>query len=241
MFRLNSHDMRELEKDLKTFKRKSIPFATRKTLNDAAFTAQKIYKADAAKNLTLRNRFTQQSIQVEQARGLNIRTQESVVGSTAPYMEDQEFGGVVRKSGKYGQVIPTSFSANQEGQQPRTRLPTAANRLKNIRLKRNLKHGGFKSKRQMIFVTALVAANKGQKHVFIPADNGGIYRVWGRKKKAGKYTRVKMKMVYSMRRGPTVIKKQPLLGPAFKEAQRMIPAFYADSLRFQARRHGLFK
>lgn len=246
MFQIDDKNIKRLERELSEFASKALPFATRKTLNDTAFAAQRIAKADVRNDLTLRNRFTEQSIQVQQERReLNIRKQQATVGSIADYMEDQEFGAVVGKPGKYGAVIPTSWAAGQEGQQPRTRLPKAANKLANIRLRKRLKRGKLASRRQEAFLRGLLAANEGDRYVFIPAGEGGtssgIYRVWGRRRRKGRYTRIKLKMVYSMRRRPSVIPKKPWLAPAVAEASRMLPAFYADALRFQLRRHGLFK
>ena len=134
MFTANDKDLKQLEKDLKTFADRAFPFATKNTLNKAAFTAQKIARKDVSVKMVERNRFTQQSIQVEQTRTLNVRQQRSTVGSIADYMEDQEFGAVKRKKGSEGVSIPTGYSAGQQGQQPRTRVPRKANKLASIRL-----------------------------------------------------------------------------------------------------------
>jgi hypothetical protein len=46
MFAINNREIKQMEKDLKTFSRKAFPFATKTTLNDAAFQAQRIARAD---------------------------------------------------------------------------------------------------------------------------------------------------------------------------------------------------
>ena len=127
MFAVDNRDIKKMERDIKTFAKDALPFATRKTVNDAAFQTQRIARVDVKNDMVNRNRFTVQSIQVDQARTLQISRQEAVVGSIADYMEDQEFGAVKSKSGKEGVAIATSYSAGQgENAQPRTRLPISS-------------------------------------------------------------------------------------------------------------------
>lgn len=234
MFQIDDRDIKRLEKDLKTFGARALPFATRKTLNDTAFAAQRIARADVRNELTLRNRFTEQSIRVTQERReLVIRRQQAIVGSIADYMEDQEFGATKTKGGKRGVAIPTSYSAGQQGQQPRTRLPRRANKLANIRLAKRRTRGA--SKRQENFIKVKQAAESGQKYVFLDLRRReGIFRVLGGKR------RPRIKMVHDLTRKSVVIPRNPWLQPATAEASRMLPAFYADALRFQLRRLGLF-
>jgi len=236
MFRINTNDIQEMEAELKTFARRAYPFATKKTINDAAFTAQRLAKADIRNELTLRNRFTEQSIQVDQARTLRVSQQEATVGSTADYMEDQEFGGTKTKGGKKGVAISTSFSAGQgTNAQPRTRLPRKANKLANIRLSKRRTRGAT-SKLQENFLKVKQAAQAGQKYVFLDLRRGeGIFRVQGGKK------RPRIKMVHDLSRDSVVIPRNPWLAPVVAETERMIPAFYADALRFQIRRLGIFR
>lgn len=234
MFQIEDKAIKRLEKDLSVMASRALPFATRQTLNDTAFQTQRIARTDVRNEMTLRNRFTEQSIQVErERRELNIRKQQATVGSTADYMEDQEFGAIKTKRGKNGVAIATAYSAGQEGQQPRTRLPRRANKLASIRLSKRRTRGA--SKRQENFVKVKQAAESGQKYVFLNLRRGkGIFRVLGGKR------RPRIKMVHDLSRQSVVIPRNPWLTPAVAEASRMIPAFYADALRFQLRRLGLF-
>jgi hypothetical protein len=235
MFSINDKQIKGLERDLKRFAHQAYPHATRKTLNDAAFQAQKIARADLPKKMVLRNRFTSQSLRVEQARGLNVSRQEAVFGSTAPYMEDQEFGGTKTKTGKEGVAIATSYSAGQgENAQPRTRLPRRPNRIASIQLTKRRRKSS--SRKQRNFIAIRQAAQSGRKFVFLDLDRvKGIFRVLGGRK------RPRIKMVHDLSRKSVSIPKNPIIKPAFDESLRMIPAFYADALRFQLRRRGLFK
>lgn len=234
MFRINDRDIKNLENDLKTFANKAVPFATRKTLNDAAFATQKIARADMQDGLVLRNKFTVQSIQVEQARTLNVRRQASVIGSTADYMETQEFGGVKSKNGSEGVRIATSYSAGQsENSRPRMRLPRKPNKIQNIKLTKGRRRGTGLKQRNLIAIKQ--ASETGRKYVFLDLNKRkGIFKVVGGKRKP------KIKMIHDMTKPSVAIPKRPWLAPSYNEAARMLPAFYADALRFQLRRRGLF-
>jgi len=244
MLSINFKEIKEFEADLKVFARRAYPFATKGTINGAAFGAQKAAQANVRRSMTTRNRFTERSIQVEPSRTLRVSRQAATVGSTAPYMEDQEFGGIVAKEGRYGAVIPTSWAANQEGARPRTKLPTRANKLANIQLAKRIRTGKT-SRRQEAFLRALLAANQGDKYVLIPGGgraSTGIYRVWGRGRKVkGQYRRIKMKMVYSLRRNPVSVPATPWLGPAVVQVEPTIPRIYLRELKRQAKRHRLFR
>lgn len=235
MFGVDTRDIKKMERDLKTFARKAYPFATRKTVNDAAFQAQRIARADVREKIVNRNRFTVQSIKVEQTKTLKVSLQAAVVGSIADYMEDQEFGAVKTKTGKEGVLIATSYSAGQgENSQPRTRLPRKPNRMANIQLQRRRKKGT--SRKQQNLIAIKQSAETGRKYVFLDLGRTkGIFKVTGGKRLP------KIKMVHDMSRQSVVIHKNPWLAPAFEKTTHMIPAFYADALRFQLRRRGLFR
>ncbi len=234
MFGVDNRDIKKMERDLKTFASRAYPFATRKTVNDAAFQTQRIARVDVQRDMVNRNRFTVQSIQVDQARTLQISRQEATVGSVADYMEDQEFGAVKSKGGKEGVAIATSYSAGQgENAQPRTRLPRKPNKMANIQLQRRRKKGT--SRKQQNLIAIKQAAETGRKYVFLDLGRRkGIFKVTGGKR------RPKIKMVHDMTKQSVVIPKNPWLKPAFDETSRMLPAFYADALRFQLRRRNLF-
>lgn len=232
MIDIDDRAIRRLESDLKTFAAKALPFATRNTLNQGAFQAQRFAKENIREDMTTRNRFTEQSVRVvQERRELNIRRQQATVGSIADYMETQEFGGQEVKTGKHGVAIATSYSAGQEGAQPRTRLPRKANKMQNIMLQRRRVRGGRK---QRNLVAVRQAATTGRKFVFLDLGRRqGIFRVTGGKR------RPKLKMVHDLTRKSVVIPKQPWLAPAVKRTEAKMPEFYRKSLEFQARRQGI--
>ena len=245
MIGMDDRQLKQYERDLKTFHRRAYPFATRNTVNGAAFTAQRFGRENIENNMVTRNKFTVRSVRVKKATGLVVRKQEAVTGSIAPYMDEQEFGGRTNLSGKHRTRIPTSFASGEgENSRPRRRLPRNVNKLRNIRLRRAGAQQ-WRTRRQRAFLTALAAANDRQKFVFWEGaggndDSRGIYRVYGKRRRRGRYTRVRMKMVYNMRRKPSIIPKNPWLGPATDRTVKLIPSIYRRQLFKQLRRNGHF-
>ena len=130
-------DIDDLEKDLKTFKRSALPFATRETLNQTAYHGRLIGRRVVQEKFTERNKWTRNSIRFKKTTGtLDIDQQESEVGSTEAYMRTQEEGGAERKKHKHGVAIPTSYAAGQGRSKGRTRLPRGKHKLKNIKFQR---------------------------------------------------------------------------------------------------------
>jgi hypothetical protein len=241
MFKINDKQVINFERDLKAFAHRAFPFATKNTLNQAAFHAQKLAKRDVQVKMILRNKFTLQSIRVDQAKSLVVRDQESAMGSTLDYMVDQEFGAMKFKKGSKGVVIPTGFSAGQEGQQPRTRLPRARNKMKNIKLS---KRRTAKNQKQSMIFAVQDAVTSGDKYVFIDlGKRQGIFKVVGGDKnfKRGWPDGAKIKMVHDMSRDSVRIPRNPWLKPAVDTTVVKMPEFYRSSLVFQLKKQGLFK
>ena len=245
MFKIDDKELLKYEKDLKTFASRAFPFATKNTLNTSAFKAQKIIKADLPRDFTIRNTFTARSVQVEQAKTLNVSRQAAVVGSTADYMEKQEFGGSKSKRGKEGVPIPTAFAAGQsESEQPRTRVPRKRNALRTIQLRnRRVK---AKNNRQALLLKVQEAVRSGNRFFFHEFDGGrsqGIYKVIGGRKsfKRGWPTNARIKMVYDLSRQTVTNPPKPWLKPAVDEISKLMPLIHRDSLVFQLRRLGLFQ
>lgn len=235
MFDITTRDVRRMENDLKAFQHKALPFATRNTLNQAAFTAMREARQNVGDDMIERNRYTRQSIRVEQARTLAISRQAATVGSIADYMADQEFGATHVKTGKEGVAIPTSYSAGQgRDAQPRTRLPRKPNKMANIQLRNRSKKGA--SRKQQNLIAVKTAAANGHKYVFLDLGRRkGIFKVTGGKR------RPKVQMVHDLTRQSVTIPRNPWLFPAVERTKPQVQRLYADSLRFQLRRHSLFR
>lgn len=242
MFKINIDDVEEYENHLKTFGDRAFPFASKATLNRSAFEAQKLARRDVNVKMVTRNQFTERSIQVEQTRTLNVRNQAAIVGSTADYMADQEFGATKVKTGSEGVSIPTGYAAGQEGQQPRTRLPRRANALQNIKLQHRSKKGRTRKQRMLIAVRG--AVESGRRFVFLDLDRKkGIFKVLGGRKKPNRGWPVgaRLKMIHDLTEQSITIPRNPWLKPAVDRVEILMPGFYRDSLRFQIDRLGLFR
>jgi hypothetical protein len=238
MFTINSKDIKRLESELKTFAKRAFPFATKNTVNRAAFQAQRSWQHEIKDKLTTRNQFTAKSIRVEQTRTLNVRQQAAIVGSVAPYMDEQEFGGTKHSGGKHGVPITTSYHAGQEGARPRTRLPPRKRQLVGIQLRKSKQGRGGKrlSRKQRNMVKIRQAAESGSKYVYLDLRRGeGIFKVIGGRKKP------RIKMLYDLSRKSVLIPATPTLGPAVAATKRAIPLLYKAALTEQLRRRGIFK
>jgi hypothetical protein len=232
---IDTEQIKQYESDLKTFADRAYPFATKNTLNQAAFSAREGYVANARGSMQLRNKFTERSMRVEPVRGLNVNMQRAIVGSTADYMEVQEFGGIKRKGGKTGVPIATSVASGEgEGVQPRRRMVPRSRRLGNIALRN--KRVKALSKKRKNFIKVKETAKSGRKFVFLDHEkHPGIYRI------TGGVRRPQVKLVWDMSKESVVVPHNPMLAPAVKDAERVMPFLYQESLEFQMKRQGLFK
>ena len=235
MFKINDDQILRYEDDLKKFRFKAFPFATKSTVNGAAFKAREFAQENIRNQMVQRNRFTVSSVRVEQSKTLNIKRQAAIIGSIVDYMADQEFGVTKTQSGKEGVPIATSYAAGQaQNAQPRTRLPRKPNKMASIQLKKRLKKGS--SRKQRNFAAIRGAAQSGSKFVFLDLGRTrGIFRVLGGKRKP------RIKMVWSMSKRSVIIPKNPWLAPAVRRTEPEIPRIYSDALRFQLKRHNLFR
>ena len=231
---IDDKEIEQLTRDLKTFASKAFPFATKATINSAAFETQKIVRRDVGVKFIERNKFTRQSIQVVQSRTLIVQRQQATVGSTAGYMKDQEFGATKTKTGKEGVAIPTTYSSGEAmGGSIRQRLPRAANKLKAIQLRRQGKKG--KTRKQQNLIAIKEAATSTRKFIFLDlGKRKGIFKVIGGKRKP------KIRMVHDLTEQVVTIPRNPWLKPVVDTVSLRVPGMYKKALRFQLRRLGLF-
>ncbi len=227
-------DVKEMERWLGAFAHKALPYATRNTINQTAFRTMREARANVRTYMVTRNRWSEQSIRVNPSRTLNINRQAAAVGSIAPYMEVQEYGGVKRAGGREGTPIPTAYSAGQGlTARPRTRLPRKPNKLANIRLSSRGIRG---NRRRRNIAVVKQAAESGQKYVYLDLGRRkGIFKVIGGKR------RPKVRMVHDLTRRSVRIPREPWLRPAVDTLAPKMRGIHAESLRFQIRRFGIFK
>lgn len=228
-FSIDTDDIKDLERSLKAFAFRSLPFATKKTLNDAAWDGRRFMQRNIEKKMTERNKWTRGSIRVEQARTLVIKKQSSAFGSTEKYMIIQEDGGTERGKGSQAIAIPTGYAAGQQGARPRTKLPRKPHKMRNIRLTKSKTKSPNRKLRNFLVIKEAKA--RGIKYVFLDLGRRrGIFRVLGSKK------RPKLKMVADISQRSIRIKPTPTLQPAFKAATKGLDDHYRKNLIFQLKR-----
>lgn len=232
MIQIDASQVRQLESDLKTFKLRAYPFATKETINRTAKAGRKIARDIAKGRFILRNTWTRRSIQVEMARTLNVSRQYATLGSTADYMETQEFGGNKPPLGRWGTPIPTP-AASGESSLPRRRLPKRVNKLSSIALGRSRTRVLNRKARNRAAV--MEAASKGGTgFVFLELGRrAGIYRV------SGGTDRPRLTKIWDMSKRIITIPRRPWLLPATNKAIPLMPRYYRDALIAQLRRHNV--
>lgn len=213
--------------------------AERRAINTAAFMARGEWQAKIDRELVQRNQFTRGSIRVEQARRDG---EPSVVGSIAPYMDEQEFGG----STKRPYVTP---SATGEGDRayPRRKYPTLSspNRMKNIRLRKGpmtVRGKSFTPKtiKQEVFLRVREAVSRREKYIMldIPGKRG-VYRldargggpIWNPERTHGPGGIVSMKMIYAAHRKQLRIPRHATLAPVIQSIEKRLPVVYRATMQ----------
>jgi len=233
MFTMQSTELKRLERFLVATRSRAFPFATKATLNSAAFDTRKRTVKNIGDKLVERNKFTRNSIRVEKTTTLIIEKQESRAGSIAPYFPTTEEGGVKRKKSKRGIPIPTTTATGEaEDAQPRTRLPKGANKLSRIQLRH--KRYKAKNRRQRNIIAIREAQKTKRRYIYLDLGRRqGIFRVGGGKRNP------KIKMVYDLSSKSVVIPPHPTLQPAYEQTKKRLPIIYARAVRFQLKRAGL--
>ncbi len=224
-------DTRQLERlgnRLHRLAKKGVPHAMKNAVNKSAFAGRDAWQNKMRDEFVLRNRYTERSLRVEKARGLNPRHARGILGSTADYMADQEFGASITGGGKHGHPIPTSYSAGQMGAQPRTKLPRRPNALQRIKLSDRHKRG---SRRQQVAATVAIAAKHNQRFVFLDlARTKGIFRLIGGKKK-------RLRMVHDLTHRTVRIRPTPTLGPMLREIEPRLVRIHEREVIAQLKFH----
>lgn len=226
MFSIDLREIENLAKDLDRFARKAVPHATRDALNASAFEGRRRWIEEQKRVFTTRNTWTTRQVRVEKARGVNIRTMDAILGSTAHFMDEREFGETKQRKGKHGVPIPTTHA---RGGSPK-RLVRRPNRMPNIRLSKKSTGGGSAKKQRAIAIRQ--AFKKGNKYTFLEdGRRKGIVRLMGSRK------RVKFRTVWDLSKPSVRVKPMPTLGPALQRLEPALGPIWAQALIQQAKRH----
>lgn len=232
--------MEKLQRDLQIFARKAIPHAVRNGLTRTAYEARGEYIEAARSRLTLRNTWTERTIQVAPARGMVVDQMEARAGSTAQYMADQEAGKTEVASGKHGVPIPTSFSAGQGlKKKPRTRLVQRPNRLPAIDLasrgSARASRGRSSNRMQANAIAIRKALAAGSKYVFLDLRRRkGIFKLQGSKRG------LKVRLVWDLSERSVRVRPTPMLLQAIIQTLNVAPRIQAAAMVEQLRRNKVF-
>lgn len=238
--KVDTGDFDRFRQRLQELNRRGIPHAMRNALNGIAFEAQVTWRREIERRLVIRAKgFTTRSIRVEKAKGIDVRTMRSIVGSDADYMGGVEEGTTMHSKGKYGKPVPTGFASGEDGSRVPKRLPTSARRRANIELLKDNVPG--KTDAQKRFLALHLAAKRGVKFALMRTKDGGhaIYQLLSksRKTKRGKTDKIQPRMVWDLSRKSIRKRPHPTLQPALVRMQRVAPRIIAREVKKQITRH----
>lgn len=223
--------LEKFQRDLETYRKRAIPYAARDGLNGCAFALMREWRREVKSTFTLRNQYTERSIRVERAQGLNLRTMVAITGSVAPYMGDQEQGAVIRGKGKH-KAIPGPAAAGQAPGGKRTRTVRAINRLSAIHvLHVNATRYG---RRRQNAVAIAVALRKGQRHVLLNRRRGGgrgLFSVWGTRRG------VRTRLLWDVSRASVRVDPHPTLQRSLDRSRAVFTGILSNAYLAQLRRH----
>lgn len=230
----------KLVRDLQKAKATAVPYAAKTALNTMAGEARRLWQREIRGTFTLRNQFTERSILTTRATGKGADLQSSV-GSTAPYMGEQETGGEVHgASGQKG--IPGPAAAGQAPGTHRTRLVRGANKLSAINVLRGPQTG---SKKRRNAIAIAMAVRQGKQVVLLERANGkgkALFRVsggqqrWSSKRNAFTRRALKLRLLWTFK-GAVHVPPAPTLQRALRALEPKVPSMCEAAIIDQFRRH----
>jgi hypothetical protein len=229
---VDTSDFKKLHRDLQTFAKRAFPYAVRNALTGCAFEARKVWQMEIRAAFTNRNAFTERSIRVEKATGVDVRGMKAVVGSVAPYMGDQEHGAVIRGGGKH-KAIPAPGAAGLKGGK-RTKLVRPQFRMGAI----NVNHPSLAKygRRRQNAVVLAIAIRKGERFALLNRATGrgrGLFEVKGLKRKA------KTKLLWNVSKGSVRVQPEPTMRRAVLRSKNTFERITADAMIHQLKRYRL--
>lgn len=223
-------ELRGLEKfreDMGKFAKKALPAAARGSLNTLAFDARREWVQQVGRKFVLRNKFTVNSLRIEKARGFDLGTMQSKVGSVADYMAEQESGFTERARGKHGVAVPTSSAAGMAKRAPRTKQVQKKNYLTAIQVASRVR--GIRQRRNAVAIR--MASKTGGVAFLDLGKTKGLFRVKLTAK--GRFT---VRMIYDLTKRAVTTKATPTLAITLKVIEPRVPGILGKELLAQARR-----
>lgn len=234
----------KLLKDLETAKRTAVPYAIKTALNTQAFEARRIWQGEIRNTFTLRNQFTERSILAVRAKGSGTTIQSSV-GSTAPYMGEQEVDhDSTGKSGLKG--IPGPSAAGLPPGTKRTRLVRAGNKLSAISVLHPTRAGASKKQRNAIAIA--MAVKQGKQVALLERAKGGkaLFKIiggqrrWSTKRRVFTRRAMKFRLLWDFSHGSYHVPAHPTLQRTLRALEPKVPSMWEAAIVDQFRRHHIF-
>lgn len=226
---IDTSDFRRYRQELKRF---GVAHAhgVRNALNGCAFEAQKAWRDEVANSFTLRSSFTERSIQVDKARGISVSAMRAVVGSTAPYMGDQEVGAEVRGKGRH-KPIPAPVAGGGSGSGVRPRKVAGRYLLSKIKVANPLVGRFGRKQRNAIAMATAVAT--GNRFALLSRVRGGkgLFEV----KRLGP-RRFGLRLIWDVSRSAVHVKPEPTMHRAIDHSMSAFERITKQALIDQLKR-----
>lgn len=225
---VDAHDIERLVRELDRTAKQAVPYAMRNSVNTAAFEHRKRWQLEIRSAFVLRNKYVLNSLRVVKATSTRIGKIEARLGTVAPFMDKQEKGGTVRGKGR-SKPIPTAVAAGQAmGARPRTRAVRRPNWLSAIKLRRG-RPGANRAQQNAIAIS--MAVKQSRRFVLLELNGlRGIFRVTGRK-------RLTVRLLWNLSKRSVKLKPSHTLQSTLDALERLMPGWYLDALKAQAKRH----
>lgn len=202
---VDTRDFAKLHAELEKFRKTALPYAQRDALNGCAFELRKQWQSEIKGAFVLRSPFTERSIRVDKATGLDPKSMKSVTGSIASYMGDQEEGATIRGKGKHKAIPGPAAGGQPAGSGIRTGLIRSRYRVGAITVG-HPSVARFGRRRQNAVVMA-IAIRKGERFAILNRIKGGkgIFEVRGLKRSG------KTKLIWDLSKGSVKVKPAPTM------------------------------
>ena len=202
--KINTKQVEQLERTLQRLNKQGIPYAVRFALDRTAFDGMREAKEEAKRVFTMRNTWTERSIQVNKVPKATkeIHRMASEMGSMQAYMGQQEEGFTRSSSGSQGVQVPTPHAAGQGDATRRTRPIRKQFRWATLR---TVKRRTPASDKQATFLALTEAIKAREKVVFMRLGRvRGFWHIQGRIGKDGRPIISKLRLLYNANR--TIVK-----------------------------------
>lgn len=225
----------EMQRELETIAKRSVPFAARETVNSLAWAGRAAWQEEMRNSLTLRNKFTERRALVVPTRTLRMSAMEATLGHTEPYMALLEYGRPQKAAERF-RPIPTETAAGQakgslmSGRKKAIRPSAYITRLGQLALK----GAGSRDRKANNARAVRGALRSGRRIALLDMGKGGkgIYRIKGSKRKP------EILKLYDLTRRSTKMPRIPLLSRALARALLQGPAIAYAALEKQLARAG---